>query len=105
MRDWAYYWIHDSFKVYLTVNRDIAARRIYEDIINGHRKGETAASVIEAATSIEQQTESTMERYFRDYGIDISNMNCFDLIIDTDHKTLAEVVALIQQHYREWQRK
>ena len=100
-----FYWIHDSFKVYLTADRDIAARRIYEDIINGRRKGEKAVTIIEATASIQKQSESTMERYFREYGIDISNTNSFDLIIDTDHKTPDDVVALIRKHYKEWQGK
>jgi predicted cytidylate kinase len=100
-----FYWIHDSFKVFLTADRDIAARRIYEDIINGRRKGEKAVTIIEATASIQEQSESTMARYFRDYGIDISNTNSFDLIINTDHKTLDDVVALIRKHYKKWQRK
>jgi len=98
-----YYWIHDSFKVYLSADQDIAARRIYEDIVTGRRKGEKAVSVIEAAASIDAQNESTMERYFRNYGIDIGNTRPFDLIIDTNQKTLDEVVALIRQHYKKWQ--
>ena len=100
-----FYWIHDSFKVYLTVDRDIAARRIYEDIIKGRRKGEKALTIIEVTASIQKQSESIMERYFRDYGIDISNTNSFDLIIDTDHKTPDDVVTLIRKHYKEWQGK
>ena len=100
-----FYWIHDSFKVYLTVDRDIAARRVYQDIIKGRRKGEEALTVIEATASIQKQHESTMARYFRDYGIDISNTSSFDLIIDTDHMTPDEVVALIRKQYKEWQSK
>lgn len=100
-----FYWIHDSFKVYLTADRDIAAGRIYEDVISGRRKGEQAMSIIEATTSIQEQSESTRARYFRDYGIDISNTSLFDLIVATDHKTPDEVVALIRKHYKEWQRR
>ena len=97
-----FYWIHDSFKVYLTADRDIAARRIYEDIIKGIRHGEEAMTIMEAAASIEKQSESTRERYFRDYGIDIGNTNCFDLVINTDRRSPGDVVAMIREHYREW---
>ena len=100
-----YYWIHDSFKVYLTVDWDIAARRIYDDIMKGRRKGEEAVTIIEASANIQKQSESTRARYFRDYGIDISNTSSFDLIIDTDNKTPDEVVALIREHYKNWQSK
>lgn len=97
-----FYWIHGSFKVYLTADKDVAARRIYDDIIHGRRKGEKAVSILEATASVQQECENTRERYFRDYGIDISNRNAFDLVIDTDDKTPDEVVALIRQQYREW---
>ena len=97
-----FYWIHDSFKVYLAVDREIAARRIYEDIVEGRRKGEKAVSIIEAASSIQEQSESAMARYFRDYGIDISNTSSFDLIIETDNMTRGEVVTLIRKHYKKW---
>ena len=98
-----FHWIHDSFKVYLTVDRDIAARRIYEDILEGRRHGEEALTILDAAASIQEQSESTQARYFRDYGIDIGNTNSFDLIINTDRKSPDDVVALIRKHYREWQ--
>jgi len=100
-----YYWIHDSFKIYLTVDRDIAARRIYEDILDGGRKGEKAVTIIEATASIQEQSESTTERYFENYGIDISNTSPFDLIIDTGDKTPREVVAVIRRHYKKWRSK
>ena len=99
-----FYWIHDSFKVYLTVDPDIAARRIYDDIVNGRRDGEKAVSIGETISNIQDQADSTSARYFRNYGIDINNTGSFDLIIDTADKTPREVVALIRKHYREWQK-
>ncbi len=98
-----YYWIHSSFKVYLTVDPETAAKRIYEDTMQGRRKGEEAATVIETTNAILSQSESTAERYFRDYGVDITNTNSFDLIIDTAGKTVDEVAAMIRQEYRAWQ--
>ena len=44
----------------ITVERDIAARRIYEDILQGRRKGEKAVTIIDATTSIEKQSEIVM---------------------------------------------
>lgn len=99
-----FYWIHDSFKVYLTVDRETAARRICEDIIQGRRVGEQRVTISEAMTKIQEQSVSMMKRYFRDYGIDINNTNSFDLVIDTDNRTPDEVAALIRKRYREWQR-
>ena len=97
-----FHWIHSSFKVYLTVDPDVAAMRIHEDIVGGRRTGEEAASIAQASRSVREQSESMMARYFRNYGIDISNTNPFDLVIDTADKTTDEVVALIREHYKVW---
>lgn len=82
---------------------DIAVKRIYDDVTQGKRTEENSTSIIESIVSIQKQTESAQERYFRDYGIDIRNTSVFDLIIDTDNKTPDEVVALIRKRYKEWQ--
>ena len=99
-----YYWIHDSFKVYLTSDPEIAGRRIYEDITHGRRHGENAVTVIEATASILSQGDSTRARYFQNYGIDIRNTGSFDLIIDTSDASPDEVVAEIRRAYKDWQK-
>jgi predicted cytidylate kinase len=98
-----FYWIHASFRVYLTVDSDIAAKRIYDDIHQCGRTEESPASIVETITSIQKQAESTQGRYFRDYGIDISNTKSFDLIVDTNGKTPKEVVSVIRKEYKIWQ--
>ena len=100
-----FYWIHSSFRVYLTVDLDIAVNRIYEDINQGNRKEESSSSIVQTINSVQKQYESTRERYLRDYGIDISNTNTFDLIVDTNGKTPDDVVSLIRTEYKAWQNK
>lgn len=99
-----YYWIHDSFRVYLQVDPDIAARRIYKEISEGERHEEGAATIDQTTINLARQTESAKKRYFHDYGVDINNTRPFDLIINTDDKTPNEVVALIKTRYRSWLR-
>ena len=81
----------------------MAAGRIYDDIVNGRRRGEVATTLMEASAKIQEQTQGTMSRYFSNYGIDIGNTNPFHIVIDTEKKTPVEVVALIREHYRKWQ--
>ena len=100
-----FFWIHDSFKVYLQADPEVAARRIYKATMAGHRKSEQALTIIEVTENIRNLTESTQARYFREYGIDISNTNRFDLVLDTNNMSTDEVVALIRQQYRTWQNK
>ncbi len=97
-----FYWIHESFSVYLRVDPETAAKRVYEDIVSGRRKEEHAESVLEVAENLERRFESTKARYLRDYGIDISYTRHFDLVIDTDGKTPEEVVGTIRAAYRAW---
>ena len=97
-----YYWIHDSFRVYLQVDPDIAAHRIYADISEGQRYEDGATTLDQTIISLQRQAESTQERYFHDYGVDIKNTRPFDLVINTDDKTPEEIVALIKTSYREW---
>jgi predicted cytidylate kinase len=99
-----YYWIHDSFRVFLKVDPEIAAKRIYEDIMEGKRHGEGAATMEQTIVSVERQMQSAQKRYFSDYGIDINNTRQFDLIIDTNDKTPEEVALLIKNRYRTWLR-
>jgi predicted cytidylate kinase len=97
-----FYWIHESFSVYLRADPQTSAKRVYEDIVSGRRKEEHAESVLEVAENLERRFESTKARYLRDYGIDISYTRHFDLVIETDGKTPEEVVATIRAAYRAW---
>ena len=99
-----YYWIHDSFRVYLQVGPDIAAQRIYADINEDQRNEEGATTINQIIISIQNQANSTQERYFHDYGIDIGNTKIFDLLIDTNNKTPEEVVNLIKKDFTTWLR-
>jgi predicted cytidylate kinase len=97
-----YYWIHDSFRVYLQVDPDTAAHRIYRDIEDGKRFEEGATTINQTIIGLQREAETTRKRYLRDYGIDIDNTNPFDLIINTDERTEAEVVELIRDGYKSW---
>lgn len=99
-----YYWIHDSFRVFLKVDPEIAAKRISKEMMEGSRHGEGAATMEQSIVSIERQMQSAKKRYFNDYGIDINNTRQFDLIINTNDKTPEDVVKLIKSQYRAWLR-
>lgn len=97
-----YYWIHDSFRVYLHVDPDVAAHRIYAEICEGQRYEEGATTIEQTIISMERQAESTQARYFEDYGVDITNTKPFDLVVDTDDKTPEEIAQLVKDGYRAW---
>ena len=97
-----YYWIHDSFKVYLGVDPDIAAHRIFNDIQEGKRREEDAKSINQTLIAHQKQAEDTQNRYWKEYGVDIGNLKSFDLILATDKKTADEIAEIIKSKYRAW---
>ncbi len=97
-----YYWIHDSFRVYLSTDPEVAAKRIHNDILNSGRLEEGVTDINQTMFYIQNQTQSIKDRYFRDYGIDITNTNMFDLIIVTDEQSPEEVAKAIKLEYRKW---
>lgn len=98
-----HYWIYDSFKVYLKVDISVATDRIHAQIERGERHVETDSSLHEyVQTQLEQQAATETQRYQALYGIDITNTRPFNLIIDTSHKTVDEIVEEIIKAYRRW---
>ena len=76
---------------------------MHEAVARSHKDGAEGVSVIEANDIARKQRREAAERYFRTYGIDTSNTNPFDLVINTDDSSPEEVAALIRRRYNEWQ--
>jgi len=85
--------IPESYKIFLTVNPQIGAERIY----NARRTSELECSTIEEQRKINfNRCINDQERYLKNYGI----KNCYDLrhfniIIDTSKKSQEEVAEEI----------
>jgi cytidylate kinase len=97
-----YYWIHDSFRVFLDVDDHVAAERIYQQISGGSRSENGATSLEQTKNNIALQAKDTRDRLFRDYGIDISNTNMFDLIINTGEIPPEDIARQIKEAFRAW---
>lgn len=95
----AWHFIPDSFKVYLYVNEDYAAQRIYND---GDRINEKKYDTIEQAKEFTiRRNKLEYERYNKVYGIDVTNLENYDLVIDTSEMKVDEVLEKIIQVYNE----
>jgi cytidylate kinase len=88
----AWHFVPDSFKVYLSVQLDSAARRIMTD-----QRGsvESYASLDEAKNSLVERKRSENLRYITKYGVDCSNPENYDLIIDTTDISPEQVAEII----------
>ncbi len=88
----SWYFIPHSVKVFLTADYKTCARRIMGD----DRKVEQFKSIDEAVASIKNRMASDNKRYMKYYGIeDAYDHSHYDLIIDTSHLTIDEVVQKV----------
>lgn len=86
-----FYFIPDSYKIFLKIDMDEAAKRIYK----GNRERENYASIEEVLNFSSRRVEAEKIRYKQCYGVDLTDENNFDLVIDTTHKGIEEVVKEI----------
>lgn len=83
----AWYFIKDSIKIYLKIHPEEAARRAMMD----SREAEKYSSLEEAKATIIKRTLVERERFNRLYGVDIHNVQNYDLILDTTVLNIEEV--------------
>ena len=95
----AWFFISESFKVYLTCDINVAANRISND---KQRKSEQYVSPQEAVQNIIARKESENKRYMELYGADCSDLSNFDLVIDTSFITPEEVADAMINGYQGW---
>ena len=95
----AWFFIPDSFKVYLKTDVAVAANRISND---RHRKNEKYSSTEKAIQEIIARKESENKRYMELYGANCSDLSNFNLVIDTTLIAPEEVATMIVDGYREW---
>lgn len=94
----SWHFIPESFKIYLDVDPEEGARRIFKDKDNDARDDEPDyASIKEVAQKNVERQESDKKRYLKYYGIDHTEKAHFDLFIDTTTIPAEEVVSQIIQ--------
>lgn len=97
-----YHWIRNSFKVYLTTSPETGAKRIHKDITKNKRVAENTQSLEETEHSIRKRSASRNKRFHKLYGIDVTNLDNFDLVIDTEKHSTKKVAEMIVEAYKGW---
>ena len=100
-----YMWLPNSFKVYLKLNLKTASSRVYKQIKKGERRAEYMETKKDVYVAMRARVEEERKRFQDKYGIDISNINSFDLTINTADVSLEKVVEIIKTEYKNWLRK
>ncbi|HEU4318811.1 MAG TPA: cytidylate kinase family protein [Acidimicrobiia bacterium] len=87
-----WHFIPHSFKVFLEVSPEVAARRIY-----GAQRGSETENITleETLRAIEERTRSERTRYQKYYGLDYADHDHYDLVVDTSERSIGEVVETI----------
>jgi len=99
----AWHFVKDTFKVYLTVQPEIAAQRVSGD---RQRKNEPVIADLKAkALNLIERRKAEDRRFKATYGIDCSDLNNYDVVMDTSHSSVKEVANAILERYRKWQQE
>ena len=102
----AFHWIPHSFKVFLEIDPELAAERMFADLSQNEerRSSEKAQTAREMLREMEERHASDRKRYARLYNIDHTDHSHFDLVIDTGKREhpLEKVVEMIICEYTKW---
>lgn len=94
----AWHFIPDSFKVYLKVDIDVAAERIFKALSETHNRSNEDCkldTVEDIKKSILQRRVEDNKRYLALYGIDQDDEKNYDLIVDTTNLSAREVFSMV----------
>ncbi len=97
----AWNFVPSSFSVYMTADIETSAERI----LNANRSTEMYADKAEAIKQLVKRRESETLRYNTLYGVNILDMNNYDLVVKTDNKTVLEVADEISKAFETWLKK
>lgn len=95
-----WYAVPESFKVYLTVDINEAARRAFEDA--NRKDTENFKSIEEQKKDLELRFKLENERYFNLYNVRKEDLSNYDLVIDTTNKLPDDIANEIIEKYNKW---
>ncbi len=93
----AWHFVPSAFSVYLKCDIAEAAKRVAK----AGRSDERYSDEKEAAGKLLLRREREKKRYADFYGVDITDMNNYDLVVDTTDKSVEEVAEAIIDGYKE----
>ena len=70
--------------------------------MNADRENEKYPDVQVAVSKLTDRRKSELLRYGSLYGVDISNLSNYDLVVDTSGKSPEEVASIIIENFENW---
>lgn len=95
-----WYAIPNSFKIYLKVDIDVAAKRAFED--ENRKETEKFETIEEQKADMIRRYKLENERFFKLYGVRKEDMSNYDLVVDTTNSTVEKTAKLIEEEHRKW---
>ncbi len=98
-----WYAVPESFKVYLTVNIDEAARRAFYD--ENRKETEKFETIEEQKQDLIKRYELENERYWNLYHVRKDDLSNYDLVLDTTAGSPEKIADKIIEEYKKWLNK
>lgn len=95
-----WYAVPESFKVYLKVDIDVAAKRAFEDPLR--KSTERFSTIEEQKENMKKRYMLENERYWKLYGVRKEDESNYDFILDTTDLTPELAADKIEQEYKKW---
>jgi len=88
----AWFFVPKSIKIFVKVDLEKAAERIYNDTCKGHadRRGEEHKSKEHAVKNMRQRMEMNKGRYKKLYNVDYLDEKNYDIVVDTSDSGVGE---------------
>lgn len=93
----AWHFAHNAFRVFINVDPDEAARRVF-----GAERGdvESYKTVDEAKAALIQRGELERERFMSIYGVDYADPTNYDLVVDSTNSSPEKTAEMIISEFR-----
>jgi len=100
-----FYWIPESFKVYLDLDIEVATVRIYKDAVSNKSRsgtGEGTASLADVTKQVRERMQDEQNRFRALYHVDPYSLEHFDLVVDTSRHSPQTVALAVYDSYKKW---
>ena len=95
-----WYAVPESFKVYLRVDIDIAAKRAFAD--PNRKRSENLPTLEAQKEDMIRRTKNDLARYYKLYNVHRDDMSNYDFVLDTGNLKPEEVLEKIKEEYEKW---
>lgn len=89
----SFYFIPNSYKIYLKVDERVAAQRIFSAPKRADEK--IYSSIDDVLNTTKARIESDKKRYQKYYGVNYTDVKQYDLVIDTTNNTPEQIADII----------